>query len=153
MASRKVRDVFPFCVALAINWSLAVTAGAQEPGGEAGVENAPTVSPGAPRLPDLSRTGPMLTVINAGDVAPFSGLLLSDERYAVLKLAELERSDAEFRVEQERRARKDLQVVLDSCLLLDEEDGGEWYETFWAGAVFGVGAAILVGWLGYKVIE
>jgi len=39
--------------------------------------------------------------------------------------------------------------VLDSCLG-DEQEGGPWYTSFWAGAAVGVGMAILVGWLGSK---
>ena len=142
------REATLYLSTLAVSWLLPLAAVAQADGQTGGF-----LPPGASETPALPGASSALTVINAGDLAPFSGLLLSDERYAALKMAELEKTDAEFRAEQERRTRADLQVVLDSCLLLDEEDGGEWYETFWAGAVFGVGAAILVGWLGYKVIE
>lgn len=93
-------------------------------------------------LPD-----PPTTALQIGEPAPFSGLLLSELRFTALTASEITLESVESKLGAERQANKDLKVVLDSCLR-DEQEGGPWYTTFWAGAAVGVGVAILVGWLG-----
>lgn len=90
-------------------------------------------------LPD-----PPTTVLEIGEPAPFSGLLLSELRFTKLTASEITLKSVGLKLRSEQRANKDLKVVLESCL----QDEGTWYTSFWAGAAVGVAAAILVGWLG-----
>jgi len=131
-----------FAVALFFAWSIAIIAQAQ-PAPE--TEDAASDAPADP--PELTERP--LTVVQAGDPAPFAGLLLTDLRFAELKQAELTVNNAKFRALQEQKTREDLQVVLDACLQVERE-GDPWYATFWAGAAVGIGVAILVGWLGVE---
>lgn len=88
--------------------------------------------------------------LESGQPAPFSGLLLTDLRFAELKTAELELAGTEIKLQQERTAYEDMKVVANACIE-ELEEGGPWYTSFWAGAAAGIGTAVLVGWLGLEV--
>lgn len=116
------------------------------------VETGPESGSDRPETSPSGEDDGLLVVVGKGDTAPFSGLLLRDKRFAELKLAELRVDNAEYEAKTEKQTREKLEVVLDSCLQ-DEDSGGGFFDSFWGGMAVGVGAAILVGWLGYKILD
>lgn len=120
---------------------------------DADSESTPMPPPGAPRsgVSVADDESPVLVV--RGDVAPFTGLLLRDTRFAALKAVELRVNDAEYRAKQEKRTREDMEKVMNACLRTESSGGGGFFDSFWGGMAIGVGAAILVGWLGYEILD
>lgn len=123
---------------------------ADPPVGEAdtGSERGPDAS----ESPSDGEDDGTLVVLGKGDTAPSSGILVSGSRFGDLKMAELKVNDAEYRARTEKQTREDLTVVLQSCLQAEDDEGG-FFTSFWGGVAIGVSAAIVVGWLGYKIMD